>query len=151
MGQPVSGNVLDNASVPAGTTASVAGFVVDGSTKVYAPNGSPVPLTDPATGLPVGTITMQPSGAYTFTPAPGYVGPVPAINLYLKSTDSSTAVSSLTIDVIPGEVRAKVCVPWLNQAIVVRPGVSVVPTLGTLLLFLYALQHRLSSRARSAT
>jgi hypothetical protein len=33
----------------------------------------------------------------------GYVGPAPAVNVYSKASNGQTAVSSLTIDVLPGE------------------------------------------------
>jgi hypothetical protein len=103
MDQPVSGNVLNNANVPAGTTAQVTGFSIAGSTKVYPP-GANVTLDDPVTGEPIGTLVLSSTGAYTFDPVPGYVGPAPAINVYSKDvTNGQTAVSSLTIDVLPCE------------------------------------------------
>lgn len=99
MDTPVSGNALSNASIPAGTTATVTGFSVAGSTQVYPP-GSNVTLNDPVTGQPVGSLVMSSTGAYTFDPVPGYVGPTPAIDVYSRA-GSQTAVSSLTIDVLP--------------------------------------------------
>ena len=104
MGQPVSGNVLSNANLPAGTTASATGFSIAGSTTVYPP-GSNVTLTDPVSGEPIGTLVMQADGAYTFVPVPGYVGPTPAIDVYSKDSNGQTAVSSLTIDVAACESR----------------------------------------------
>jgi hypothetical protein len=101
MGTPVSGNVLSTANIPAGTTASVTGFSIAGSTQVYPP-GSNVTLTDPLTGEPIGTLVLSSSGAYTFVPEPGYVGPTPAISVYSKNSNGVTDVSSLTIDVLPG-------------------------------------------------
>jgi hypothetical protein len=83
-------------------TAQVTGFTVAGSSTVYTP-GTPVPLTDPTSGEPVGTILMQASGNYTFVPAPGYVGPVPTLNLYERRSDGATTVSALDITVTPGE------------------------------------------------
>jgi hypothetical protein len=102
MGQALSGNVLSNANVPAGTTATVTGFSIEGSTQVLTP-GTTVTLTDPDTGLPTGKLTLQASGAYTFIPEPGYMGPAPAINVYSRTSSGQTAVSSLTIDVIKRE------------------------------------------------
>lgn len=101
MDQPVSGNVLDNASPPPGTTAQVTGFSVAGTTQVY-PAGSNVTLNDPVTGTPIGTLTIAPSGAYTFDPVPGWVGPAPAINVYEQASNGQTAVSALTLDVVAG-------------------------------------------------
>ena len=102
--QPVTGNVLSNANIPQGTTASVTGFSIAGSTQVYPP-GSNVTLTDPLTGEPVGTLVMSSSGAYSFDPVPGYMGPTPAINVYSRDTNGQTAVSSLTVDVAARKKR----------------------------------------------
>lgn len=99
---PTSGNVLDNASLPPGTTASVTGFTVAGSSTVHAP-GTPLTLTDPAKGTPVGTLVVNPDGTYTFTPAPDYAGAVPAIQTNVRSSDGQTVTSSLTIAVLPSE------------------------------------------------
>jgi hypothetical protein len=105
MGQTLTGNALANANLPSGQTAQVTGFSIAGSTQVY-PAGSNVTLTDPLTGQPIGTITISSSGAYTFDPADGFIGPTPAINLYSKTADgAATAVSSLTIDVLASELH----------------------------------------------
>ena len=101
MGQTLNGNALANANVPSGQTAQVTGYSIAGSTQVY-PAGSNVTLTDPLSGQPIGTLVISASGAYTFDPVDGYVGPTPAINVYSR-TSAGTAVSSLTIDVLPGE------------------------------------------------
>jgi hypothetical protein len=100
LGQNATGNVLANANLPTGVTAQVTGFSIDGSTKVYPP-GSTVTLTDPVTGEPIGTLTVLADGSYTFDPVDGYIGPTPAINVYSKASNGQTAVSSLTVDVLP--------------------------------------------------
>ena len=102
MGTPVSDNVLANANLPSGIAAQVTGFSTAGSTQINSP-GSNVALNDPLSGKPSGTLVLSSSGAYTFVPAPGYVGPTPAINVYSKASNGVTAVSSLTIDVLPSE------------------------------------------------
>ena len=107
MDQPVSGNVLVNANLPAGTTAIVTGFSIAGSGQIITPGQGPVPVLDPATGVPIGTLVMQSNGAYTFDPVPGYVGPAPAVSLYLSRSDGQTAVSTLTIDVASRECRCQ--------------------------------------------
>jgi hypothetical protein len=129
MGQTLTGNALDNASVPPGTTATVTGFIMEGSFKVYTPGSGPVALNDPDTGLPMGTLTLQPNGAYIFVPEPGYVGSAPAVSLYVKSSDGQTAVSALTIDVVLREypppkqkkVTARMTAQHVGQA-TRRPG-----------------------------
>jgi hypothetical protein len=95
--------VLSNAATPSGQTASVTGFSVAGSGQVILPGQGPVTLTDPATGVPIGTLTMSASGAYTFDPVSGYLGPAPAISVYTKTSSGQTAVSSLTLDVVARE------------------------------------------------
>jgi hypothetical protein len=102
MGQPVSGNVLDNASLPPGTTAAVTGFSIAGSSQIYPP-GSTATVTDPVTGDAIGTLTISSTGAYTFDPVPGYAGPVPSANVYEQTSSGLTAISTLTIDVLPGK------------------------------------------------
>jgi hypothetical protein len=118
MGTPVSGNVLATANIPAGSTAQVTGFSIAGSTTTYPP-GSNVTLNDPATGEPIGTLVLSSSGAYTFDPVPGYVGPTPAINVYSQSSKGVTDVSSLTIDVLPGTLHwphCNACATWLHAS-----------------------------------
>jgi hypothetical protein len=107
MGQTATGNVLNNANLPQGVTAaSVTGFSIEGSSQIIPAGSNAVRLTDPDTGAFIGTFTLQPSGAYTFVPQPGYVGPAPAVNVYSRATNGQTAVSSITLDVVPGEEEA---------------------------------------------
>ena len=106
MGEPLTGNVLDNARVPTGQAATVTGFSVGTSNDVIAPGSGPITLNDPDTGLPMGTLDMKGDGTYTFTPEPGYVGPAPAISVFSRTTDGQTIQSGLTIDVVPRESQA---------------------------------------------
>jgi hypothetical protein len=101
MGQNATGNVLGNANLPTGTTVQVTGFAIAGTTQVFPP-GSTVPLSDPQTGLPMGTVTIAANGAYTFDPVDGYIGPSPAVNVYSRTSNGQTAVSSVTFDVLTG-------------------------------------------------
>lgn len=101
MGVTATGNVLANDKLPAGTTATVSGFSVAGSNVLY-PAGSTVPLSDPVTGVPIGTMKIEANGTYTFDPVDGFVGPAPGISVYETSSNGLTAVAGLTIDVLPG-------------------------------------------------
>jgi hypothetical protein len=101
MGQTISGNVLNNAKIPQGVAASVTGFVVQGSTQVIKPGSLAISLSDLKTNNPMGKLTMRSDGSYVFEPAPGYIGPAPAVSVYLESTDKQTAVSSLALEVLP--------------------------------------------------
>jgi hypothetical protein len=106
MGVPTSGNVLDNVKPAPGTTVAVDSFTVQGSTQVYRPGTGPVTLTvadGPLAGTVAGTITVAANGSYTFNPAPGYVGPAPAVAYVVKGSDGQTNPSELTIDVLPRE------------------------------------------------
>ena len=104
MSQALSGSVLSGATLPAGSTASVTGVNIAGSTQVLAP-GSAITLTDPASGQPAGTLTVSASGTFAFVPVAGYVGPAAAVNVYVRSSDpgTRTAVTSLTIDTLTRE------------------------------------------------
>ena len=109
MGQSIAGNVLGNANVPPGQTASVTGFTVAGSSQVYTPGSGPVTLYSPTTGKAIGALTVASNGDYAFDPVDGYMGPAPAINLYSKTSGGQTAVSGLTIDVVARECACRVC------------------------------------------
>jgi CshA-type fibril repeat protein len=104
-GEPATGNVLDNADLPTGTTASVTGFSVPGTDTVY-PAGSTAPVVDPATGVVTGTVSVKPDGTYLFTPAPGYVGPVPTVDVLVTSSDGQSVEVPLTVTVNPVLVDA---------------------------------------------
>lgn len=99
--RPVSGNVLDNATIPSGKAANVTSFMVAGSSTVRTPR-TPAALSDPTSGVPVGTLLLLSNGSYTFTPAPGYSGPVPTIFHNVLASDGQAVTSSLTIIVLPG-------------------------------------------------
>ena len=99
-GEPATGNLLDSATVPPGTTATVTGFSVPGSDTIY-PAGSTVPVVDPVTGTVTGTMQVNPDGSYVFTPAPGFTGPVPTVEALVSSSDGQSAQVPLTITVNP--------------------------------------------------
>jgi hypothetical protein len=102
MDQTHTGNVLTNDSLPPGTTATVTGISIAGSSTIY-PAGSNVTLNDPINGLPIATLVVSPNGTYVFDPVDGYAGPVPIVNVYERTNTGLTAVSALTLDVLPGQ------------------------------------------------
>lgn len=98
---PATGNLLDSVSVPPGTTATVTNFTVGGSNTPIVPGTGPVPVTDPSTGLVTGTIEVLPDGSYTFTPAPGFSGPVPTVTAIVASSDGQSTQVPLSVIVDP--------------------------------------------------
>lgn len=102
VGLTSSGRMLDNANVPAGTTASVTGFSIAGSSRTYIASKTPVILMDPVSGADVGTLVLAPDGAFAFTPT--RAGTTLAINVYLAASDQQTAASSLLLTALPGAV-----------------------------------------------
>ncbi|WP_025901436.1 Ig-like domain-containing protein, partial [Tatumella sp. UCD-D_suzukii] len=88
---PVSGNVLSNDTDKDGDTLSVTQFSVDGQT---------LNAGETATLSGVGTLTIGSDGAYTFTPASGYVGAIPAAT-YTISDGQATAEASVIFDHAP--------------------------------------------------
>jgi hypothetical protein len=102
-GTPVTLNLLDNDVPPTGTTTAIATFTLPGSTTVYLPGPTPVPVIDPATGTSTGTIVVMPDGTTTYTPAPGFTGTVPTVSYVVRSSDGQTDPSTLIITVVAGE------------------------------------------------
>jgi len=87
-----SGNVLDNDSDPKGLPLTVTGFTVAGQT--LDAGGSAVIAN-------VGTLSIAANGSYSFTPLPGYTGPVPTAT-YTISDGTATSTADLTVTVMPG-------------------------------------------------
>jgi hypothetical protein len=58
-------------------------------------------VVDPATGVVTGTVEVKADGTYAFTPAPGYVGPMPPIMLTSASSDGQAREVPLSINVSP--------------------------------------------------
>ena len=108
MNVPVGGNVLTNDSDAQGNSQTVTGALVatdvDGlvddpltigvATAIYGTN-------DAKAVVPAGTLTLNANGTYTYVPASGFTGTVPAVytatdNNVLPASDTAT----LTIEVI---------------------------------------------------
>ena len=86
---PVSGNVLPNDSDVDGDPLSVTQFVIAGDPAVYTAGETAV--------IPgVGTLTIGSDGAYTFTPALNYNGPVP-VATYTVTDGTLTDTATLTL------------------------------------------------------
>jgi large repetitive protein len=92
---PVSGNVLANDSDPDAEPLTVSGFAVDtngdGTPEVFAPGA-------PAVIAGVGTLTINPDGSYSFTPAPNFNGPVP-VATYTATDGTASTPGTLTLSV----------------------------------------------------
>ena len=100
---PVSGNVLSNDSDVEGDTLTVTAATVDtdgdGTPEALA-LGTATPLTN-AAGDPIGTLTLGTDGAFTFTPAADYDGPVPQVAYTVADGNGGTASSTLDITITP--------------------------------------------------
>ena len=102
---PKTGSLLDNVFPPNGTTVSITAFKLPGSQTAIVPNGSPVNVVDPATGRLTGSLVVRPNGTYTFTPAPGFTGPVPTSPYTVTSSDGKAVDSTLDIVVDSVSIR----------------------------------------------
>ncbi len=84
---PTSGNVLGNDTDPEGSPLSVTQFEVGGTT---------YPAGATATLVGIGTLSINGLGAYTFTPLPNYVGPVPVVT-YTAFDGQDASTGTLTL------------------------------------------------------
>ena len=105
-----TGNVLSNdiLNPQYGQTMSVTGFALDANGDGTAENytaGSSVTVTT-ATGT-LGVFTLGSDGAYTFTPAHNYSGPIPTVTYTVASDTGDSASATLAITVTP-EVDAPI-------------------------------------------
>jgi hypothetical protein len=116
---PLTTNVLDNAVVPPGTTATVTSFSLPGSSVVYPAGPTPVTVIDPVSGKVAGTVVVQPDGTVTFSPAPGFTGQAPAFLYTVESSDGQVSPGALSVTVLPGEghtvTRVRVPANDINQ------------------------------------
>lgn len=88
---PITGSVLTNDTDANGDPLTVTGFSVGGTP--YVPGTT-------ATIPGVGTITIAPTGVYTFNPLPNYDGPVPVIT-YTVTDGANPVNGTLTLTINP--------------------------------------------------
>ncbi len=96
-----NGNVLANFANATGPVSLVSATVdKDGNgTQDAIVFGVATPINSAAGNL-IGTLTLNANGTYTFTPAPDYNGPVPAVS-YTATDGTRTDTSALNINVTP--------------------------------------------------
>ena len=102
-GGDVTGTVLGNDSDPEGDTLTVtaASVDVDGNGSVDALTlGNPTTITGPGAS-PIGTLTVNGDGSFTFTPATNFNGPVPQVDYTVADGNGGTASSTLDITITP--------------------------------------------------
>ncbi|MTK52652.1 Ig-like domain-containing protein, partial [Paludibacter sp.] len=87
---PLNGNVITNVTDPDGDPISVTGIIVDG---VNYPAGTTVTIPG------VGTMVMNSSGNYTFTPVTNYNGNVPPLTYKVSDGKGGTATGIISITV----------------------------------------------------
>ncbi|GAA6143587.1 hypothetical protein NBRC116584_34050 [Hydrogenophaga sp. 5NK40-0174] len=130
---PVNGNVLPNDSDVDGDPITVTGFTVDvnrdGIPEAFVP-GTPVVIPG------VGTLSLQPDGAFSFVPAGGYAGPVPVVT-YEISDGTDTAQAQLRLGPVaaapaePPPPPAPAPAPSPAPVPAPSPGVAPPPWVGT--------------------
>lgn len=108
---PSKVDLLANTIVPPGTTVSVTGFSLPGSTTVYPAGSAPVTVRDPFTGQVAGTVTIASNGTATFTPSPSFSGQVPPISYTVAGSDGQVTPSTLSVVVQPGKATGWRCTP----------------------------------------
>ncbi|MEZ5722333.1 MAG: cadherin-like domain-containing protein [Paracoccaceae bacterium] len=94
----VSGNVLDNDQISGTVTSALVDLDGDGDEDPLV-IGAPTEISDG--GVPVGTLTLNEDGSFTFEPAPNYDGDVPEVSYTVTSPAGDTAHASLSIQITP--------------------------------------------------
>ncbi len=85
--------LLANAVDPDGSPMTVSAFTVPG----VGAGTVGTPLTIPG----VGSLTIQSTGAYTFTPALNFTGPIPVVTYTVRDSGGLTDTSTLTLSMVP--------------------------------------------------
>ena len=104
-----TGNVLANDSDPDGDALAVTGFTVAGLAGGFLPG-------DTATIPGVGTIRLDSTGAYTFTPATNYNGPVPLVTYTIVDADGAIDLATLALGPVLPVNDAPVSTPLPAQS-----------------------------------
>ncbi|NJM55123.1 MAG: tandem-95 repeat protein [Verrucomicrobiae bacterium] len=91
---PASGNVIGNDTDPDGDPLTVVDYTVDGLPGPI-PAGTPVLIPD------VGTLFVDPNGAFTFTPIENYTGPIPEVIYTVTDNKGETDQGVLTLTIAP--------------------------------------------------
>ena len=103
----LTGNVITNPngtdSDPAGEPVTLTEFSVDtngnGSPATFLA-GETASLTN-ALGNPIGSLTVESTGDFTFVPATNYNGPVPVVTYTITDPNGNTDPSTLEITITP--------------------------------------------------
>ncbi|MEO1674301.1 MAG: Ig-like domain-containing protein, partial [Pseudomonadota bacterium] len=96
---PVNGTVLGNDSDPENDPISVTNATLDldgNGTQDPLTLGTPSSIID-AMGNPIGEITLNSDGTFTFDPAPNYTGPVPVVTYTIGDTFGAIDVTTLEL------------------------------------------------------
>jgi large repetitive protein len=95
--QPVTFNPLTNDSDPEGQPLQIT--QING---VNVTPGTPVVITDPVSGDPIGELVLNPDGTLTFTPEPDFntTTPIPVVYT-VADPDGATATATIRITVVP--------------------------------------------------
>ncbi|MCB0969319.1 MAG: cadherin-like domain-containing protein, partial [Ilumatobacter sp.] len=108
----VSGNVLDNDQISGTVTSALVDLDGDGDEEPLV-IGAPTEISDG--DVPVGTLTLNEDGSFTFEPAPNYDGDVPEVSYTVTSPAGDTAHAGLSIQITPVNDAPEVSAALNNQ------------------------------------
>ncbi|WP_352259900.1 tandem-95 repeat protein, partial [Psychrobacter sp. TB55-MNA-CIBAN-0194] len=99
----LTGTVITNDTDEDGDTLTVASATVDvngSGTQVALVLGTATAIED-STGAPIGDLTLNADGSYSFDPAPDFNGTVPTVNYTVTDPEGNTDSTTLDITVDP--------------------------------------------------
>jgi CshA-type fibril repeat protein len=135
---PVSGNLLGNDTDPDGNVLIITKAVVEGQSAPLV-LGVPTAVKDSA-GNPVGTLTINSNGSYSFVPEHDYFGPVPKVTYTVSDGNGGPATAQLIlgtvqsiIDPLPDQIIAEIDNPIVIHILSNDPNIdpSTVQFVGT--------------------
>lgn len=98
---PLTRSISDSIQPLVGTTLTVTSFTTPSSPTPISPGSPPMRLVVPGTGDLAGMLAVSASGAFTFSPAVGFVGGMPAVRVLVARSDGQSRAVPLNITAAP--------------------------------------------------